>query len=162
MKLKQVLINFHDAYLSMRKEALAVLKNVRPKLKSASDAEEMQEFIERKYFFWKDDIRSVIRLAKKYNVSSAKLEKIWNSFAKIERNIISIEPILKKLGFKRFDFDPYAISAHGPRADLVIYVDAAVTVGIYPKDERFGLTDDFIEYAKDLKDEMNKILNANI
>ncbi len=161
MRIKDALIELNGTYGAMRKEALHTLQAIRPKLKSISDADQMQEFIERKYFYWKEDLLSIAELANKYNVSITRLKKSWDRYAFLEKQIDKSKPAFKKLKLGRFEFSPYALNVSGSNADVSIFIDKGkLDMGIYPKKDLW--TKAFSQYARNLKKEIKIILEAKL
>ena len=164
--MKDKLLEFGNLYEEMRKEALRIVEEIKPKVRSITDAQIVQSLKEKSDFYWKHDLSTIKRLANRYKINISKLNEIWRKYLNLEQEILKKKKELEQLGLKDITFGPKSITASGEKDSRVyIYVEIQkqdLDVGVYPEDEDTGWTEDFEKFAEELKSKIQNLLQKDL
>ena len=159
------LLEFGNLYEEMRKEALKIVEEIKPKVQDMTDAQIVQSLREEKDFYWKHDLSTVKGLANKYKIKISKLNEIWEKYINLEQNILGKKKDFEQLDLKDITFGPKSISASGEKdSQIYIYINIQkqeLDIRIYPENEDTGWTEDFEKYANELKDKIKNLLQKD-
>ena len=163
--MKDKLLEFGKLYEEMRKEALRIVEEIKPKVQDMTDAQIVQSLREKKDFYWKHDLSTIKELANKYKIKISKLNEIWEKYVNLEQKILEKKKDFEQLGLKDITFGPKSISASGEKdSQIYIYIDLQkqdLDIRVYPEDEDTGWTEDFEKFASELKDKIKNLLQKD-
>ncbi|PIN77748.1 hypothetical protein COV15_01555 [Candidatus Woesearchaeota archaeon CG10_big_fil_rev_8_21_14_0_10_34_12] len=166
MRLKDKLSELSRTYNEMEKEARSILKKIKPKVKSITDAQIVHSLTEKKDFYWKHDLSKLKMLAEKYQISLSKLKKVLEKYAGIDKSLLKFVPELEKLGLKDISFGPRTllIASGNKKSNMVIYPrKSQLNIKVYPEfNEEENWTKDFEKFAEELKNKIKILTEKEI
>ena len=164
--MKDKLLEFGNLYEEMRKEALRIVKGIKPKVQDMTDAQIVQSLKEKRDFYWKHDLSTIKGLANKYKIKISKLNEIWEKYVNFEQEILKKKKDFEQLGLKDISIGPKSISASGEKdSQIYIYIDIQkqeLDIRVYPEfDEEENWTEDFEKFANELKYKIKNLLQKD-
>ncbi len=161
--MKDKVLEFGNLYEEMRKEALRILEEIKPKVQDMTDAQIVQSLREKRDFYWKHDLSTIKGMANKYKIKISKLNELWEEYVNLEQKILGKKKEFEQLGLKDITFGPKSISASGEN-NSYIYIEIDIqkqdiNIMVYPEfDEEENWTEDFEKFAEELKGKIKEFL----
>ena len=108
MKLKDKILEFGNCYSNILKETNELFTKIKPKLKDIKGVVRFDKLIERKDFYPKHDVITLLQLAEEYNEDSTNLKKLFKKYFEIE-NVLNKNKNI-------FEDNDLKISSIGPKS----------------------------------------------